>query len=148
MIFDRLWRLQRKRKKLAHQFEPDIEKAEKENRHDDHESLVGEYLMERDLLNDDIQITQTFRLIREAERLGLPTPPYSDKEAWRGGYNPEKSYLSVAAQHTLRTSIREERAARRDYWVGWIKDVAVPVVSVIGALMGVIALIHSLWKTK
>lgn len=129
-------------------YEPDIHKAEKEKRRDNYESLVNEYETERSLLNDDIQITQTFKLIREAEKYGLPTPPYSNKGAWEQGYHPEKTYLGVAAQYELRKAIREERGARRDYWVGWIKDVAAPVVSVIGALMGIIALVHSLWKGK
>jgi hypothetical protein len=148
MIFDKLWRLQRRRKKLAHLYEPDIDKAKKENRHEDYESLVSEYQTEGNLLNDDLQIAQTFRLIRDAENHGIPTPPYSDQTAWEVGYHPGKTYLSVAAQHEIRKAIREERAARRDYWVGWIKDVAAPLVSVIGALMGIIALVHSLWKSK
>lgn len=146
MIFDKLWQLQRQRRKLAQLFEPDIERAEREKRHDDWQSLVSEYQGEQSLLNDEIQVAQTFRLIREAENIGLPTPPFSNKELWEQGYNPQKSYLSVAAQHDLRRAIREEQVARRDYWVGWIKDVAAPLISIIGALMGIIALVHSLWK--
>lgn len=81
MIFDDLWRAQRERRRLGRRFDPLIAKVTKEKRWEERESLLGELIMEMDMIHDKINWVETRRVQERAEILGIPTPPVTDKEA-------------------------------------------------------------------
>ncbi len=144
MIFDALWRAQRKRRQLDRLFRRLTSKAEKEKRRDDVESLVAEHGFERDLVNDTINALESSRIQERAERLGIPVPKYStDNEAWEKGFQPNVVYLSLKTRAELRTQLRKERRERVEYCTLVVKDLIVPLVGLIGAIIGLISVIGS-----
>jgi hypothetical protein len=145
MILDALWKAQRERRNLDKLYRPLIAKAEKEKNHEEMQSLEAEYGFERGLVNDKISSLESARIQEEAERLCIPVPKYSsESEAWEKGFQPNFVYLSVKARADLRTHIRKERRERIEHWTLFLKDVIVPLVGLLGAIMGLISVIHSL----
>ncbi len=77
----------------------------------------------------------TRELLREAERLGLPTPSTADTDKWEEdvpyGLDPA---LTLQAQHELRLAIRREKLERREVIEWWVKVIG----GLIGALTGLV----------
>jgi len=105
---------------------------------------------EIDALRDEIERSNASRLIRRANRLGLPTPAFNvkesiDGETWERGITGSY-HLTRTAQADLRSRIRLEKKERREALAFWVKDILVPVLSValgiIGATTGLIAVLH------
>jgi hypothetical protein len=147
VIFDNLWRLEQQlgrteRVHARNRKELQKRKASKEEQ----VNAAEEANWARDTIRHLIEGEKSSRLIRRADRLRLPIPRYkvnendeSDEDkAWEVGYTGI-AYLSRAAQFELRNQIRLEERTRRDDIVTWIKDIALPVVGILGALTGLIA---------
>ncbi len=138
-MFD-LWHAHRKLKKLGKTFDPLIAQAKKEGDEEKYEGLISELLMERDFIDIDSLISR--RIIRRANGLDLPIPPYSDKEAWERNRTTGAYYLTAKGRADLRSLIRKEKRERFEYWARWI----VLLTGLIGAATGLVAVLFSLWK--
>jgi hypothetical protein len=146
MILDKLWRLewQLARSSRGHARNRKLLQERKASR----EELVSageDANWAHDTIRHLIEGEKSSRLFRRADRLGLPTPRYRfdksdesvENEAWERGYTGI-SYLSRAAQFDLRSQIRQEKKARRDDIVSWIRDIVVPVMGILSATTALI----------
>jgi hypothetical protein len=142
MILDELWRAQRVRKRTERVFQRLIAKAEKSKDRDREQSLITEFLMERDIINDRINWIETRRLQERAENFGIPIPSISDKESWEDGYEPNTVRLRKEARLRISDQIRNERRARVDdqlLWVNRISPLIAPLSGLVGFVTGLIA---------
>ena len=122
MIFDELWKERRKRSKLDKFYDRLISRTEKEKNHEEAENLSGEFMAQRDGINEKINVLETIRLRKESEKLGIPVPPLSDKESWV--HSPSNVvFLNVEAQLQLRREIRKERRERLEDRTLWISRI-------------------------
>jgi hypothetical protein len=136
----RIWWLNGKRKRTAKMFDKLIRKAKT---HEDKESLISEAMAERDLIEDEILHQRSMDIQERAQNAGLPVPPFSDKQAWQDGINPATTRLSPQAQLELNRLIRAEERDRWSVVAFLVKEVAAPLIGAIGAVMGLLSLIHS-----
>ena len=142
MIFDDLWRAQRERRKTERVFHNLIAKAEKSKNWNEEQSLSGEFLMERAIINDRINWIETRQLQERAEKFGIPIPSISDKEAWEDGYTPKTVRLRKEARLKISDQIRNERRARVDdqlLWLNRISPLIAPLSGLVGFVTGLIA---------
>jgi hypothetical protein len=144
MIFDELWRMERRQQKSKREFERKYKlmQQRKESR-EELNTAAEEAMMDDCNFYDDIETIKSSRLLGRANRLGLPTPESNgDTERWRRSYSGS-FYLTRTAQAELRSRIRVEEKERREDRAFWVKDVFVPLFSVgigfLGAAAGVIA---------
>jgi len=138
MIFDQLWRLRFARDREERRYNRLIREAEKKKQHDEREMLIQEAIQQRSLRNDEIYVAECSKLRRKAERLGLPVPPLSDKQAWEEGYAPNTCYLNAAARTSLRQAIRKEQHERWEFATLVVKDWAVPIMGIIATIVSLV----------
>jgi predicted SAM-dependent methyltransferase len=104
--------------------------------------IAHEHHFEHQVAEDELYKLQSGHLIRVANRLMVPVPPFKTKDgAWmessiRGGW-----HLTPEAMHDLRAAIRAERKARREEWTVWVSLLALTV----GVLSSLTALV-AVWK--
>jgi hypothetical protein len=139
----KLWWMQQRLKASNKSYSKYVEAAKGEER----EFRISEAINVRDVKRDEILQLRSMLLSDQAESLGLPVPPLSDKESWESGWWPETIRLTVKAQSQLRQAIRKERQEKWSFAAFILKDVAVPLIGSIGAIMGLLSLIHS-FKSK
>ena len=122
----KIWRLHRQRRHFAKIWAG--QDAEKQ------EEIWGQIL----------QLKSSY-LSAKAEKLGIPVPPSSDEQSWvdagRG------FHLTVEAQLELKRAIRNEQREKWGLAAFMLKEIAAPLVGSIGAIMGLLSLIHS-FKSK
>ncbi len=152
MIFDELWRAERRAKKeskrLEEKYHPLLEAAKKEKDQLEYQNLLSEYFFERDF-NDEPEVIRTERLVKRARKLGIPVPqkpsPDSDDadedENWILNRTSWNWYLTGKAALDLRREIRREEGENLQQKTRWVTQVIIPVV---GALMALLSLLHSL----
>lgn len=141
MIFDDLWRLRRKRDKTQRRYDRWIRKADKKKQYEERESLTHEAMQDVGYGKDEICSADTIQLRREAEKLRLRIPPFSDKTAWVEGYNPATCFLSTEARFALNQAIRKERQERRAATVLVVKDLVAAIFAILGGLIGLVSVI-------
>lgn len=144
MILDKLWRLRWKRDGYSRKMDRAIRKAEKEKKHEERESLISDVMQELSLYDDEIGLAETMALRRQAERLGVPIPQFSDKTSWEQGYNPAISYLTANARAALRGEVRHERRERWEFVALFVKDLTAPVVAILASIVSLILA----WKVR
>jgi hypothetical protein len=154
MIFDALWRAERsankKRKKLHETLDPKIQTAKKEKKENEYQSLLSEYFMESDLIRDIPDSMRTERLVRRATKLGIPIPPQpsyknlDEDEHWEANPVTGSFYLQEKAFSELTRAIRKDEIERLEYQMRWVSRVVIPLTGLIGTIMGLISLLHSL----
>jgi hypothetical protein len=114
---------------------------------DEIQGLLQNASFETDMAQEQIQIILSAGLFHEANRLGIPGPRYTDLDSdqWEQGHNGQ-IYLSLKGQSELRSRIRQEEKERREATAFWVKDILVPVLSVllgiIGATTGLVAILR------
>ncbi|MFL5464604.1 MAG: hypothetical protein ACJ8AC_11280, partial [Gemmatimonadaceae bacterium] len=105
---------------------------------DDLEGLKSVEAYDHWTLEEERDMLESNRLLRQASTYMLPTPEITardDDPNWRQGISFKPNwYLTAEAMQRLRTEIRAERKARREPLVEWVK--------VIGELGGVIYLVE------
>jgi hypothetical protein len=111
---------------------------------EEREFRIHEAMDARGEKRDSILNLSSMLLTDKAERLGVPIPPFSDKESWEEGYWPDSIRLNVKAQADLRQLIRAERREKWGFSAFLLKDILTPLIGVIGAIMGLVSLIHAL----
>jgi hypothetical protein len=128
-----VWWLKLKRKRTAKFYGKLIVKAK--NREDE-ESLISEAMNERDLIDDKILYLRSMDVQERAIDAGLPVPPHSDKAAWQEGLNPATTRLSPQAQLELNRLIRADKRDRWGMLAFIVKEVAAPLIGVVGGNYG------------
>jgi hypothetical protein len=137
----RCWLLWQRKDWLEFRYSRWIRKAASS---DDKESLVAEAMSVRDEYRDRILHLQSRMIQDEAEKLGVPAPRYdSTSDQWEAGINPNTVRLTVQAQAELRTAIRAEKRDRWSVLIMIVKEIALPVIALIGGVTGLIATLHS-----
>jgi hypothetical protein len=139
----KLWRLHKGRKKSDKYFSKQIDQATG----DEQGMLIAEAMDVRDEQRDEILNLNTRLLSDEAEYLGIVVPPLSDEESWVAGRVPGTVRLTLQAQSQLRQAIRNEQKEKWSLVAFFLKEVAAPLMGVVGVIMGLLSLIHS-FKSK
>ncbi len=155
MIFDELWRAERKakkaRKRLREHYDPLLEAAKKEKNDEKHERIFYDLKLELDLI-DEPESIRTNRLVKRAKKLGIPFPPRpnphaqdaDDNEFWEMNRSTGEMYLSDKGEFELTRECRKEETESLEHKMRLVNQVAIPLTGLIGAIMGLIALVHSL----
>lgn len=136
-----LWRLRRKQRKSNEEYSRLVDEAKDP---EEQQFRMSEAVDADEQYRDKIMGLQSRLLRNQAERLGIPVPSFSDKNSWDAGYVPGTWHLSLTAQLQLRQAIRTERRDKWGFAAFLLKDVATPIIGGIGAIMGLISLIHAL----
>lgn len=139
----KLWWLRRELTATQKSYAKGIDKA----KGDEREYQISEWLQERSQRRSEISILRTTLLCEEAENLGIAVPPLSDKDSWEDGLLPGTTHLTLKAQAQLLQAIRKEKEERWRFFVFILKEVVTPLVGAIGAIMGLLSLLHS-FKSK
>jgi hypothetical protein len=137
----KLWKLRRERRKSAKEYSRYVAEAKDAGEED---FRIREAIDARERIRDKILHLKSMQLSDMAEDLGLPVPPFSDKESWEEGYEPGTIRLTVKAQLQLRQAIRNEQRERWSLAVFVLKEIVAPLIAVLGAIMGLLSVIHAL----
>jgi hypothetical protein len=159
MTFDKLWwairRDDKHRKKLKAHYYPLLEAARNEKDEKKHSKILWEYQNELDFV-DDGKALRTNIVVNRAKRLGIQLPKKPDfgteeadeNEDWIENRATGNLYLTDKAIHPLRIQIREEENGRLEHKMRYVRTIVVPLggllIGLIGSIMGLISLIHSL----
>lgn len=138
MIFDKVWRLRWRRDRLQRKFDRLIAKAQKKRDWNERDDLINEVMMERRLYDDEIGSAETALLLHKAEKLGLPSPDWSDESVVEIGYDPSTRYLNRVGRTALRQAIRREQKERLEVVTLIIKDWAAPIIAIIASIVTLI----------
>ena len=136
----KLWWLDWQRERSNKKYSKYIAKA----KGDERESLISEAMDVRHGQRDEILNLRSLLLSDKAESLGVPVPPFSDKASWEEGWMPGTVRLNIEAQSRLRQAIRKERREKWGTFTFVVKELVAPVIGVLGAIMGLLSLIHAL----
>lgn len=138
----KLWRLRQRRRNSAKNFSELIKKA---GDSEEAESLLSEAADSREDFRDAILHLRSIQLIDEAEDLGIPFPSYGDsREAWEDGREPGTVHLKREAQIELQKAIRHEKREKWEVTAFFLKEIVTPIIGVLGAIMGLLTVIHVL----
>jgi hypothetical protein len=143
MIFDELWRLQRKRRKVQNRPIPESDDLEALG-----EALFGIH-RDTEIIDEKISLLQS-RMIRErAEKFGVPIPWPPDKELWEEGYvagRKTEFRLTRAGRLKILEDIRKERRARMEDRMLWVNHLG-PLISPLTGFVGVVLALLSFWHS-
>jgi hypothetical protein len=148
MIFDRLWRAERKDakalKELRQKYKPELNTAEKKGWEEEREELAEYIFAERQI--NEAECLRTRILVKKARRLGVAVPPtpsgYEDNDDW--DFNTSTGDFTLRRETELRLTreIRKEEIERTQHRTRWVSL----IIGLIGIIMGLISLIHALRK--
>jgi hypothetical protein len=137
MIFDNVWKLRRKERKLSADYFGEVELLRSQGASaTDVDMRLDE---ERNTLNDlQVQITyaESDALLERAARLKVPRPPKTDEESWDTFYGT--AYLTHAGYDKLRARIRQERKEHREAITSIIKDIISPIGALIISILSLL----------
>jgi hypothetical protein len=139
----KLWWMRQALKMSNRSYSKYVAEAKGEER----EFRINEAINVHTAKRDEILNLNSLLLADRAESLGLPVPPREDLESWETGYWPDSVRLNLKAQSQLRQAIRNERREKWSFASFLLKDVATPLIGGIGAIMGLISLLHAI-KSK
>lgn len=132
------YRLKRSYRRTEKWFEAAIRKANKENKkREERRDLEQESYHELGIIDDEIKMLVSRRLISVANRYFLPTPDFLGDHWEECDFG---RYLTNEAMKELRAEIRKERAEKRQDWQGalfWISG----LTGIIGAITGLVAVL-------
>ena len=135
----KLWWLRRGMKRSSKSYSKYIAEAKGEER----EYRAAEASQDRSERRDEILRLNSILLSDQAESLGIPVPPLSDKDSWEQGWEPGTIHLTLKAQSQLRQAIRNERREKWSFAAFVLKEIVTPLIGAIGAIMGLLSLIHA-----
>lgn len=134
-------KLQSEIDQIKRSYDRDVESlTQKGESQDEIQSILQNTAFETDMAQEQIQIILSARLFHEANRLGIPSPRYTDPDSdlWERSYRGQV-YLSFKGQPELRSSIRKEKKERWEARALILKDIAVPITGIIGVITGLVA---------
>jgi|SRR6185437_16905059 len=140
----KLWRMRRRLKSGTKAYSKYINEVPPG---EEREFRIHEAMEARREQRDRILNLSSMFLCDKAESLGIPVPPLADKESWEEGYWPDSVRLKLEAQTRLRKAIREEQREKWGFVAFLLTNVAAPIIGSIGAVMGLLSLLHS-FKSK
>lgn len=115
-----------------------INKAKKAKKpQDEIESLISEMFMETGTIEEEINSLISRKWVQKAEKLYLPVPSYGDEGCWQTGDYTQRRFLTPNGIRQIRSLTREEISAQRKIMLDWF----IPVIGVIGAVTGLLAVI-------
>jgi hypothetical protein len=133
MIFDKIWRLERRMKRLQNKYpRARAQGPEAEAKASD--------LLEATL--EEIGWLKDIRVKDQADKLEIPTNQ-ALKEGRCRLWLPGLSVLSLEERDKLRELIRKEKRARMEDRMLWVSHVVIPVTGLVGALIGLLAFLRS-----
>jgi hypothetical protein len=140
-----LWRLRRKRKRLAKKYASAIDEAKDG---DEAQAIMSEAMEVREDIRDKILHLRSLALADKAEDLGLIVPSYRhQRNLWEDGLEPGTVRLTQESQLKLQQAVRSEQRDRWSLAAFVLKEIVTPIIGVLGAIMGVLSLIHA-FKSK
>lgn len=156
MIFDRLWWAERRHKekeaRLKAQYQPKLEEAKRAKDQKAYAEILNEWYVESKL-DDACEGLRSHKLVEKARKLGISIPaqpPLDDNEAldtdenWNFNEYTGSLTLNEAAEFKLRRDIRKEEMEKLQHQMRWVSQVVIPLIGLLGTMMGLIALLHAL----
>src|ERR1019366_7601760 len=136
-----LWRLRQERKRPTKKYSKQIDQAKDGN---EAQMLMVEAADVREDIRDSILHLNSLRLLDKAEDLAIPVPSSQhQRESWEDGREPGTVHLTREAQIELTRAIRIEQKERWAVAAFVLKEIVTPIIGVLGAVMGVLSLIHA-----
>jgi hypothetical protein len=117
MIFYKVWKLRRSRKRIKRAYAKDLRSAKS---FDDRQSIEHSEHWETNQVDEEIAFIVTQRLVEQAQKLNIPLP---SAEAWQTSRDLGISYLSTEVRLGLTQAIRKEQKESRDLHFGLWKDI-------------------------
>lgn len=141
MIFDAIWRAEWNRNKVARSYDKGIKDCRKKKDYKGAEEWEQEAASVVGDLDTNIAIMTSRALVREAHKLHVPVPEYTDEKSWENFWG---SYvLTSTAFAALRTQIRQEYKDSRERWISWVKDVCIPIGGILISLASLMLAYHA-----
>lgn len=133
-------RLRREKRRLHNFYKGLSKKARVEKKsHEHHE----EEMMETELIDSELYLLHTQRLLEVAEDKLLPTPEFkTEGGAWEQSHLTGRWRLTMEAIAELRSDIRKEKRESSEHWRLWLAA----WTGVIGALIGLTSVLIAFWK--
>lgn len=158
MIFDDLWRAERRQskeaKRLAKRYKPLIDIALKNKDYAAVEQLRFEWDTDG-RQNDEADELRSRVLVTQARKLGIELPKQPnfgpddyDHETWYMNTLTGNIYLTRKAYFDTRKRVLKEKSEVLDYRTRWVTRVVVPVAGLLSALAGVISLLYACNRSK
>jgi hypothetical protein len=111
---------------------------------DEREFLIHEAMNVRDEEDDQILNLESISLLQKAKYLSVPIPPSDDNISWERGQSPRTRRLTVYAQSELRHAISSEKIDKWRVAAFRLKELALPIIAVLGAIWGALRGISAL----
>jgi hypothetical protein len=130
------WRIDRRHAK-------GLKAANKKHDQREVQSIVADAMSDIQLLDEEVNFRESWRLRNEATFLDVETPPMSeDVDVWTYT-NDGRRFLTAKSRADLRKQIDAEKTRRREVKAWWWKTILAPaltaLVGIIGALIGLVA---------
>jgi hypothetical protein len=131
-------RIQAARRKLSRQCERRIKKEKKAGTSiDGIDQTHSEYSFEDDCLENDLMLRRSSHLIRIAQSMFIPTPPFQDSAWVRAADGSLRYHLTLEAQRDLAREVRKEKSERSERFRLWLAG----LTGLVGAATGLAALL-------
>lgn len=141
MIFDAIWRAEWNRNKVARSYDKGIKDCRKKKDYKGAEEWQQEAASVVGDLDTNLSIMTSRALVREAHKLHVPVPEYTDEESWENFWG---SYVLTSKGYAaLRTQVRQEYKDRRERWISWVKDVCIPIGGILISLASLMLAYHA-----
>ena len=102
------------------------------------EALNSEAWHEETMINDEIALLVTQFWLRRANRLFVPAPARTEEGMWQESQHIERWVLTEKGISAVRTAVREEERAKREF----LAYLGSGIIGVVGAVTGLVAV----WK--
>jgi hypothetical protein len=138
MIFDEIWKMQRRLNKLNKAYLKRVESLRRDHKQTEEEidMLMDD---ERNAVNElsiNINYAQSDALVDAAYSLKVPMPARTDEESWNEFFG--RPYLTNKGYSDLRSKIRQERKDRRETVTAIVKDIISPIGALIISILSLL----------
>jgi hypothetical protein len=139
-----LWRLRRERRRVFFHYDTKILAAGKHS--PESYRLMAEQYSECKDLDEQMDLIMDQEIRLEAQELDVVLPPIQQTDMWRRD-DEQNLYLSPGGRSHVRKLIDDEKGRRFDAKTRWVTRIILPIVGslvgILGAITGLIAVIHS-----
>lgn len=137
MIFDNVWKLRRKERKLSATYFREVERLRIQGASEiDIDMILDKERNELNEMQVSITYAESDALIERAARLKVPRPSKTDGESWDTFYG--KAFLTHVGYDKLRSGIRQEKKERREAITSIIKDIISPIGALIISILSLL----------
>lgn len=110
---------------------------------DERERVHGEFSSEFFEVEYEKRKFYDGKLLSQARRHYVPTPPRREDDGMWEQYGPGMWYLTEKGTHELVRGIMEYQKARRDLILGWVTPLITILTGLVGAITGLVALLNN-----